>query len=590
MSLSQSKFVLLCRRHETAIWLTLIVAIAAVLRAKGLTFQSYWYDELFSAHVSNPVHSFEEVIGLTLADVHPPLYQLVMWGFYRAFGYTEWAGRLPSMIAGILAIPVIYLLGRELFSKRAGLYAAALAVPNYYLVYFSQEARSYTFLYLFCCLSFFYFMRAVRRDSWLDVALYSAFTVALIYTHYFGFIMLAVQGAAFLVYRALGHPYERKLLYRSAVAVAVVIAAILPLIPVIVSHAGIGEFWITQPGIDAAVQYFMAYFASVWLAVIFAILIFSALTLGVFRVSSSLDAGWVRFGVAALVLWIIIGFLLPWLRGLVGQPVITSRNTIMLIPPILLLSAYGLTNITALLLQRAIGAMVLFLSIANLIGGIDYYSRVTKNQYREMAYSLTEHEPLLPVYTLNVNHTKYNVYFEQLGSALQAADASVLEEKLVSGEAEPLFWIADGHRRPFVTDLVERFDLIEVALYRYRNVAAKLLVNPVRAKAVTMEPAMIASADGNWHSAGPVVWQSETDELLIALNESARVDPPRAVQVDLLDNAGHILESYKASLGAAPSTMQIDPQLAAGDAVRLLIRLPAGEPEPAVWLIPANDG
>ena len=52
-----------------------------------------------------------------------------------------------------------------------------------------------------------------------------------------------------------------------------------------------------------------------------------------------------------------------------------------------------------------------------------------------MAHSLIEHKPVLPIYTLNFNDTKYNVYFEQLGSELNAVDASLLEEKLNSGVA-----------------------------------------------------------------------------------------------------------------------------------------------------------
>ncbi len=141
-----------------------------------------------------------EVIRLTLADVHPPFYQLMMWLSYRVFGYTEWAGRLPSVLAGIATIPAIFLLARELFDSRTGLYAAALAAPNYYLVYYAQEARSYAFLYLLCCLSFLFFIYALRRNSWVWVFAYVGATVALVYTHYFGFILLVAEGLALLAY------------------------------------------------------------------------------------------------------------------------------------------------------------------------------------------------------------------------------------------------------------------------------------------------------------------------------------------------------------------------------------------------------
>jgi len=254
----------------------------------------------------------------------------------------------------------------------------------------------------------------------------------------------------------------------------------------------------------------------------------------------------------------------------------------------LLLSAYGLSSLPVLLLQRLIGAAILVLSVVYLVAGIDFYGRVTKNQYREMAHSLTMHKPVLPVYTLNFNDTKYNVYFEQMGSELNAVDASLLEEKLIAGNAEPVFWIADGHRLAFQTDLEERFGLHQVALYRHRNTAAELLVNPVRARPIEMEPALISTADGNWHSAGMLLLSSDTDQILVALNDTARVNPARKVQIDLQDAAGRVLETHTAKLGAMPSTMQINPQVSASDGVRLLIRLPAGEPEPGVWLIPGS--
>jgi uncharacterized membrane protein len=576
------------RKHETVLWLLTIVALASALRLFGLSFQSYWYDELFSAYSSNPSHSLNEVIRITEADVHPPLYQVVLWQFYKWFGYNEWAGRLPSALAGIACIPVIYGLGRELFDKRAGLYSAAFASVNYYLLYFSQEARSYAFLCFLCSLSFLYFFRTLRKQSWLNVALYILATVALLYTHYFGFVLLVAQVTALLIYFRMQWPPERALLLRSGVAAGVVIAACLPLIPVLLAHANVNDFWIQQPPITIAYEYFVGYFGATWLAGLFAGLAGIGLLTGLASPVATSDRAWVRFGAMALVLWIAISYLLPWLRGLIAQPVITDRNTIMVLPAVLILAGYSISRLPGATAQRILGIAVVILSLWCLLVQIDYYRKVTKNQFREMAQTLISFGHDLPVYTLKWNDTKYNVYFEQLGSELRSVDANVLEAKLLAGTAEPLFWIADAHRRRLQTDLEERFGLIQVAIYKAKAVVAELLVNPGLATRIDIEPAMLSGAGGNWLSTGSILWPENGERILVALGESQSTGSERNVQLDLLKNSGRVRESFAATLAPVQTTMLVEPDVAAGEEVRLVIRLADGEPEPMVWVIWAD--
>lgn len=573
------------RKYEGPLWLVLIVAVAAAVRIYGLGYQSYWYDELFSAYISNPAHSLADVISLTLADVHPPLYQVAMWSSYRWLGYTEWAGRLPSMLAGIAIVPALFLLGQELFGRRTGLYAAALAVPNFYLVYYAQEARSYGFLCLLCALSFYCFLRALRGNSWLSVFFYVLASIALLYTHYFGFVLLIIQAVILAIYLPATRDIDRKLVLRAGVAAVLIILAVLPLAPSVLAHASIQEFWIQQPQAIIAINYFIGYFNSLELALVFAALIGAAATLGLFRIPPGSDVFWARFGVASLLLWIVLGFAIPWARGLVSQPVITDRNTIMLLPPIIVLAAYGLASIPGALIQRIAGAGLLAYAAYQLIFVDDYYNKITKNQFREMSAAMTAYGEVLPVYTFNYNDTKYNVYFEQQNSPLTAADASELEVQLTNGTAPPLFWLADAHFGMFRNDLPERFQLVRVARYRMRGVGADLYVNPNRATPVELEPALISGADGNWLSSAAISWSGDHDQLLIALNESAQEDPPREVEVDLLDVWGNRLETHAAKLGAIPATLQFDPGLPAGSSLRLVIRMPANEPEPSVWML-----
>ena len=585
MSGAEGRMQAFLQRNETAFWVLLITAAACVMRFSGLTFQSYWFDELFSAYYSNPAHSVARVIELTLKDVHPPLHQLSMWLSYRVLGYTEFAGRLPSALSGVATIPVIYLLGREFFDKQTGLYAAVLATPNYYLVHYAQEARSYAFLCFLSCLSMLFFIRALRSKSWLNLLLYTFATIALLYTHYFAFVMLAIQGCILLVYWLRWAKGDRHLLIRAGIALVLVLAALLPLVPFIGQHAAIKEFWITQPPLRIAISYFIAYFNSEWLALFAAVLSLAALTAVALQALRAQQPAWTTFAALGLTIWIGLGFLLPWLRGLTAQPVITDRNTIILVPPIIILAAFGLRIIPTQALQKTVVFAVLAISLYHLVFEIQYYTAVKKNQYREITAALTAYPVPMPVYAMKHNETKYNVYFEQTNSHLRAVDYRALESRLEAGTAEPVFWLVGGHLFGLDTDFEERFKLIPVALYSFRGTVAELVLNPRSARRLAVEPSVLSGNGGNWITVRPFVWKDEHAQLLVGLNAAARRDPLRKVQVDLLDVKGHILESHSAELGAVPSTMQIFPEVRPGRSTRLVLRMPEGEPEPEVWVI-----
>ncbi len=51
---------------------------------------------------------------------------------------------------GVGLVPLLYLCGRELVSRRAGVVAAALAAVNPFMIWYSQEAREYMLLMVLC--------------------------------------------------------------------------------------------------------------------------------------------------------------------------------------------------------------------------------------------------------------------------------------------------------------------------------------------------------------------------------------------------------------------------------------------------------
>jgi len=61
--------------------------------------------------------------------------------------------RFFSVLCFVLTVPVIYVIGRTLSSRRAGLYAACLTATAPFLIQHAQTARMYALLTLFCSLA-----------------------------------------------------------------------------------------------------------------------------------------------------------------------------------------------------------------------------------------------------------------------------------------------------------------------------------------------------------------------------------------------------------------------------------------------------
>lgn len=64
----------------------------------------------------------------------------------RLFGSQPWAIRLPAFYAGVLMIPLAYLVVRKLYGARAALLTAAVVAGSASMVEYSTNSRSYSFL------------------------------------------------------------------------------------------------------------------------------------------------------------------------------------------------------------------------------------------------------------------------------------------------------------------------------------------------------------------------------------------------------------------------------------------------------------
>lgn len=210
----------------------LIPLLALTLRLYRLGAQSLWYDEGVSVYLARM--SLPQLTVWTAEDIQPPLYYYLLHFWLPLFGQSssEFVVRFPSLFFGVLTVPLLYGVGRHLFSATAGLLAAFLAAISPLYLWYSQEARMYTMLTFLCLLSSYLLLKALERKAPPYLPLWLAFAaanVAAAYTHYFAGFVMAFQGI-YLMYWAWQMREWRSLL--QGVAAFVVIAlAYLPWVP-----------------------------------------------------------------------------------------------------------------------------------------------------------------------------------------------------------------------------------------------------------------------------------------------------------------------------------------------------------------------
>jgi 4-amino-4-deoxy-L-arabinose transferase-like glycosyltransferase len=184
------------RARSRAFWIVAgLTAVAALLRFATLGVQSYHHDEIVTASrvLRNGFGHAMDAVGFS--ESAPPLYYALAWVWTQVTGTGEWGLRSLSALAGVATVPVAYLIGRELRGRRAGLLTAALVAVNPMLLWYSQEARAYALLTLFCAVSFFYCVRALRYGRRRDFAFWGLASALALGTHYFAVFPLVAEVA-----------------------------------------------------------------------------------------------------------------------------------------------------------------------------------------------------------------------------------------------------------------------------------------------------------------------------------------------------------------------------------------------------------
>ncbi len=185
-----------------AIWTALLVLYVA-LRSWRLTSYGLWVDEVFSVRAARL--AWAELFRVIAADaVHPPFFYILLKLWIAAGGATLlWLKLFPLMLSIGALIP-FWLLCRDL---KLSLTEAALGfwliAVNGYLIHYAQDLRMYSLLFCLSVWSIWLFLRFVSCASASFRVVVSLFGVnlLLVYTQYFGWLLVGTEGLCVLLWR-----------------------------------------------------------------------------------------------------------------------------------------------------------------------------------------------------------------------------------------------------------------------------------------------------------------------------------------------------------------------------------------------------
>lgn len=172
----------------TILWISLITILATILRMIGIDKAGgLWNDEYISWSITTLPLGKAFIKGVA-SQCHMPLYYLYLKIFTLISNNDLWL-RFSSVIPAIISVPVMYLVGKNK-SKLCGILCALFVATSSFLIYFSQEVRFYSLLFLLAALTLLFTLRVTQKPNIKNLIGLIISNALIILTHTIGFVFV----------------------------------------------------------------------------------------------------------------------------------------------------------------------------------------------------------------------------------------------------------------------------------------------------------------------------------------------------------------------------------------------------------------
>lgn len=224
------------------------MALAALLRLYRLDAQGVWIDE-YQAVVFLDAPDLQTMVAIArfYLPENMPLYYVL---FYAWAQLTD-PGNIPlirglSVLTGVLCIPLIFAIGRRVFTARAGLIAALLLALSPFHIHFAQGLRYNIFLDFFALAAMYGLLRAASDEGRRWWLLHFAANAALLWTHPFVGTLYVAQGLFMLACRV---SWRTCLIWGASHAVSIAIAGAWLMPSLVLMQGGEDDAYMQLPSL-----------------------------------------------------------------------------------------------------------------------------------------------------------------------------------------------------------------------------------------------------------------------------------------------------------------------------------------------------
>jgi uncharacterized membrane protein len=439
--------------------LTLILLLAVFLRFYHLDFQSIWLDEIHTMIETNPKLTFQEFKTMvTNKDGMGHVYFFFVRTFHQIFGYCPHSARMYSALIGVLAVFAMYILGKTLKSKNAGLIAAVLLCVNYYAIFHSQEARPYISLLLVIVVSFTRLIIFIRNKSVKNAIIYGLVTGLIVNTHFVGLTTIFSQGILFLfLFFTTDNNKKLDFFKKGLISLLAAISVAWSSYEKFLIIAKYKSGWLQLPGPDGISNIFREFLGSTELLNFIFTAIFVFLLIKIFNIKElKYNADVIinnKLLLSTLIIftWIFLPLLLPIIKSYTSEPMILSRYLIGLLPGLILALAIGIDLIKNKISKILLISVIVSFALVDLILIKEYYTKVTKTQFREVTDFIkernTNQDKTVSTYGWLMSHfLNQPPKHEQTIESSLSSYVNLMQAKAISMES---FWYLDGNSLPY---------------------------------------------------------------------------------------------------------------------------------------------